>query len=218
MHGKSGQLGGPGDHQVFGVLRALTDMVLVGAGTVRAEGYGPVRLDDAAEERRRARGQTPVPPIAVVSRSCHLDWNSPFFTDANARPIVITTTDADDAARERAETVADVVTAGAGDVDLAGALDALRERGARSVLGEGGPRLNAQLAAAGLIDELCLTLSPRLVAGDGPRLFAGPELPEAIGLQPVSLLEDDGFFFLRLRREPRRHGLTVRRRRYADAA
>ena len=63
-----------------------------------------------------------------------------------------------------------------------------------------GARLNAQLAAAGLIDELCLTLSPRLVAGDGPRLFAGPELPEAIGLQPVSLLEDDGFFFLRLRR------------------
>ena len=201
VHGLSGQLGGPGDREVFGVLRSLTDMILVGAGTVRAEGYGPASLDAETQERRRARGQTPEPPIAVVSRSCHLDWNSPFFAAANARPIVVTTTDADEDARARAEAVADVVIAGTGEVDLSRALDALHERGAHSVLGEGGPRLNAQLAAAGLVDELCLTLSPRLVAGDGPRLFAGPEPPEPIGLRPVSLLEDDGFFFLRLRRE-----------------
>jgi len=201
VHGRSGQLGGAGDREVFAVLRSLTDVILVGAGTVRAEGYGPARLDADAQARRRARGQTPTPPIAVVSRSCHLDWDSPFFTDTDARPIVITTADANADARKRAESMVDVVTAGTGDVDLAVALGALHERGARSVLGEGGPRLNAQLAAAGLIDELCLTLSPRLVAGDGPRLFAGSELPEPSRLEPVSLLEDDGFFFLRLRRE-----------------
>jgi 5-amino-6-(5-phosphoribosylamino)uracil reductase len=201
VHGQSGQLGGAGDRQVFAVLRSLTDVILVGAGTVRAEGYGPASLDADAQKRRRARGQPPTPPLAVVSRSCHLDWETPFFPEAAARPIDTPPADADADARHRGETVAEVVTVGTGDVDLSLALDALHARGARSVLAEGGPRLNAQLAAAGVVDELCLTLSPRLVAGDGPRLFAGPELPEPVRLHPVSLLEDDGFFFVRLRRE-----------------
>jgi riboflavin-specific deaminase-like protein len=196
--GRSGVLGGPGDRRLFHVLRSLADVILVGAGTVRAEGYGPAHIDDDAASGRAARGQAPVPPIAVVTRSCHLDWSSPFFTDAEARPIVVTTDDADEHARRRAAAAADVIAAGTGDVDLARALAALGARGARSVLVEGGPQLNAQLAEAGLVDELCLTISPRLVGGDGPRLLAGRPPAEPIALRTMHLLEDDGFYFLRL--------------------
>ena len=205
VRGRSGMLGGPADRALFHVLRSLADVILVGAGTARAEGYGPARIEPDVQERRRARGQDPVPSIAVVTRSCHLDWTSPFFTDAVARPIVVTTTDADEAARARAAQHAHVITAGRGDVDLAGALDALAGRGLRHVLGEGGPGLNAELAAAGLMDELCLTLSPRVVGGNGPRLLAGPELTQPLGLETMHLLEDDGFYFLLLRAIRSRH-------------
>jgi riboflavin-specific deaminase-like protein len=196
--GRSGALGGPGDRRVFDVLRSLADVILVGAGTVRAEGYGPAHIADDVASVRVARGQVRVPPIAVVTRSCHLDWNSPFFTDAEARPIVVTTDDADDHARRRAAAAADVIAAGEGDVDLERALAALGARGARSVLVEGGPQLNAQLADAGLMDELCLTVSPRLVGGDGPRVLAGRQAAEPVALRTMHLLEEDGFYFLRL--------------------
>jgi riboflavin-specific deaminase-like protein len=202
VRGRSGLLGGAADRHLFGVLRSLTDVILVGAGTVRAEGYGPAHVAPDVASRRTARGQTRVPPIAVVTRSCHLDWSSPFFTDAEARPIVVTTVDADDHALRRAAGVADVIPAGEGDVDLAHALAALGDRGARSVLVEGGPQLNAQLADAGLMDELCLTISPRLVGGDGPRVLAGRQPTDPVALRTVHLLEADGFYFLRLQPAP----------------
>ena len=116
--------------------------------------------------------------------------------------MIITTGDADEQATGRASAYAEVVTAGTTSVDLTAALHALAERGARHILVEGGPGLNAQLAAAGLLDEICLTLSPRVVGGDGPRLLAGAELAHPLELEPVHLLEEDGFLFLRLRRRP----------------
>jgi riboflavin biosynthesis pyrimidine reductase len=94
------------------------------------------------------------------------------------------------------------------DVDIGAALSSLAERGTRHVLAEGGPGLNAQLVRHGLMDELCLTLSPRLVAGDGPRVLAGHELAEPIDLEVLHLLEEDGFSFLRLRRHRRREGAS----------
>jgi riboflavin biosynthesis pyrimidine reductase len=183
--GFSSGLGGPADRRLFSVLRAAADMVLVAAGTVRAENYGPGTL-----------------PIAVVSRSCSLDWQSPFFTAAKFRPVVVTVTNAPAVNQARAAEVADVVLAGAADVDLRVALGALAERGARSVLAEGGPSLNSQLATAGLLDELCLTVSPLLVGDGAQRILsgAGPTVP--IPLQLCSLCEDDDFLFLRLRPRP----------------
>jgi riboflavin biosynthesis pyrimidine reductase len=182
VSGVSGTLGGSEDRQVFSVLRSLAHAVLVGAGTLRAEQYGPGTL-----------------PIAVVSRSCHLDWRSPFFTEASHRPVVITVADAPAANRAAAQSVADVVIAGTDHVDLPVAMQALGQRGVRSLLAEGGPSLNAQLAAAGLLDELCLTLSPALVGGDAKRILSGtgPTVPRRLAL--CSLCEQDGFLFLRLR-------------------
>src|SRR5437879_12242827 len=120
--GVSGALGGPADKELFSVLRSLADVVLVAAGTMRTEGYGPAQLPSERREARLERGQTPVPPIAVVSRSCRLDWDSPFFVSATERPIVITVTDAPAADRARAAEVAEVIVAGTGDVDFERAL------------------------------------------------------------------------------------------------
>jgi riboflavin biosynthesis pyrimidine reductase len=198
IEGRSGLLGGPADRSVFQVLRSLADVILVGAGTARAEGYGPVTLDDQLRARRGARGQSAVPPIAVVTGTGNLDWSAPFFTEAEARPVVVTTSGSDAGARRRAEAVADVLIAGEDRVDPAEALHQLSLAGYRSVLLEGGPGLNADVVHAGLLDELCLTLSPRLVAGDGTRVLAGPELMPPLQLRFVHLLEQDGFLFARL--------------------
>ena len=198
INGQSGLLGGPADRTVFQVLRSLADVILVGAGTVRAEGYGPVTLDDALRAQRAARGQSELPPIAVVTGSGNLDWSAPFFTEAQARPVVVTTRTSDPGARRRAEEVAHVVIAGEDRVDPVEALRQMWRAGHRSVLLEGGPGLNADVVHAGLMDELCLTLSPRLVAGEGTRVLAGPELMPPLQLRMVHLLEQDGFLFARL--------------------
>ena len=198
VEGRSRLLGGPADRKVFQTLRALADVVLVGAGTVRAEGYGPVRVSPELRAGRQERGQSPVPPIAVVTGAGNLDWSSPFFTQAEARPIVFTSAAIDPRVRRRGEEVADVVVAGDERVDPRSALGHLDALGLRSVLLEGGPGLNAEVAHAGLLDELCLTIAPRMVAGSGPRVLAGPELPTPLDLEPVHLLEEDGFLFSRL--------------------
>ena len=198
INGRSGLLGGPADRGVFEVLRSLADVILVGAGTARAEEYGPVRLNDRLRAQRAGRGQSDVPPIAVVTGSGNLDWSAPFFTEAEARPLVVTTETSDVGARRRAEAVADVVIAGQDRVDPAEALRQLWTAGHRSVLLEGGPGLNADVVHAGLLDELCLTLSPRIVAGDGTRVLAGPELMPPHQLRIEHLLEQDGFLFARL--------------------
>lgn len=197
--GRSGGLGGPADRRLYFVLRSLADVVLVGAGTVRAEGYGPASLSSALQDARRQRGQAPVPAIAVVSRSCRLDWQSALFTAATVRPMVVTVSDAPAEHRARAAEVADVVLAGKDDVDLTRALDAIAERGARAVLSEGGPSLGGQLASAGLLDELALTLSPRLVSGDAKRILTGSPLAGPVDVQLCSMCEEDGFLFLRFR-------------------
>jgi len=198
---RSGALGGPADHAVFATLRSLADVILVGAATMRDEGYGPVHLDEEARERRRQWGLTLVPPIAVLTRRCRLDWSSPFFTEAEQRPVVITSTSAITADRDHASEVADVILAGEDGVDIAHAVGALGERGYDNVLAEGGPGVAAQLAGADLLDELCLTVSPLLVGGDARRILDGDslELPTRLALRHV--LEADGYLFLRYRRQ-----------------
>ena len=180
--GVSGSLGGPGDKQVFVAIRSLADVVLVAAGTVRAEHYGPSTV-----------------PIAVVTRSAMLDWQSPFFSEAKARPIVLTVDDAPKENLEHAAQVADVIFAGTGSVDLQRAVIELGARGFQHVIAEGGPTLNTQLARAGVLDELCLTVSPKLLAGDAKRILAGPELPEPMELRLRSVLIDESYLFLRYR-------------------
>lgn len=181
VDGLSGGLGGPADHRVFAALREVAGVVLVAAGTVRAEGYGPSKV-----------------PLAIVTRSCALDFGSSLFT-GGARPMVLTVAAAPPDRLAAAREVADVLIAGERNVDLPGALHLLGQAGYASVLAEGGPSLNAQLAAADLVDELCLTVAPCLVGGDSRRILAGSPVAMT-GFALHTVCEDSGYLFLRLRR------------------
>jgi len=198
--GKSGPLGSAADKAIFFALRSLADVILVGAGTVRTEKYGPARLDEGARGRRETAGLSAVPPIAVITRSCVLDWESPFFTKAEARPIVVTASSAPAANREEAAAVADVVIAGDEEVDPVRAIIALGDRTFENVLVEGGPSFNGRLAAADLLDELCLTLAPMLVGEGSSRLLGRAVLSDPIKLSLAHVLEDDDYLFLHYRR------------------
>jgi len=197
---RSGGLGGPADKVVFATLRSLTDVILVGAATMRTEGYGPANLSDAARRQRREWGLLPEPPIAVLTRTCQLDWDAPFFTQAEQRPVVITATSAATTDRARAAEVAEVILAGDDAVDLRSAVRALGERGYDNVLAEGGPAIAAQLASTDLIDELCLTVSPLLVGGDARRILHGDALQPPTPLELRQVLAADGYLFLRYQR------------------
>ena len=119
-------------------------------------------------------------------------------------PTVVTVAAAPPAARARAAEVAEVIVAGDRDVDLAAALAALGARGHRAVLAEGGPTLSGQLAAARLLDELCLSVSPRLVGGGARRILDGPPVAGPAALRLCSVCEQDEFLFLRYQPEPDR--------------
>ncbi len=197
--GVSAPLGGPPDRVVYRLLRSLADVVLVAAGTARVEHYKPALVYEDYVQARRARGQSDAPRIAVVSRSLELDWDLPLFREAAERTIVITTADAPAHSLAAARAVCEVIAVGDGSVNLPAALVALGELGADHVLAEGGPSLNGAMAEADLIDELCLTISPRLASGDAKRILAGPDLPAPIELELCSLLEQDGFLLARYR-------------------
>lgn len=198
VEGVSGGLGGAPDRLVFKAIRSLADFILVGSGTVRAENYGPPRTDHRLQERRVLRGQAPHPRIAVVSSRLDLDLGSPLFADSDPPALVITSPGADRARRTEVADRADLMLAGQGArVDLGDALRSLREMGARVVLVEGGPSLNAQLLGADLVDELCLTIAPLLVGGTSSRIVAGAQTRPPVGLDLARVLTAEGLLFLR---------------------
>jgi riboflavin biosynthesis pyrimidine reductase len=196
VDGLSGGLSSAGDKKVFGVLRVLTDVILVGSGTARAEDYKPARARPSLAALRA--GRPAAAPIAVVTGRLDLDLAAPLFTEAapDARTIVVTSAASDDKLRAETAKVADVIVAGEQTVDLAAAVRELAARGLGRVLCEGGPHLFGDLAAAGLVDELCLSLSPTLAGPGAARIIAGP----ASAGRPMTLrqvLADDDFLFLR---------------------
>jgi riboflavin biosynthesis pyrimidine reductase len=175
LAGRSGGLSGRADRLVFSVLRSLADVILVGAGTARVERYRAVAEREIWAALRD--GRAPTPPIAVVTRELSLDPDGPLLTGAPAgsRTIVLTTAAAPADRRAAAARHADVVVFGQDDLTPAAAIGALAERGYRRLLTEGGPRLLTQFTAAGLLDDLCLTISPVLEGGWAGRILTVPE-------------------------------------------
>lgn len=206
LAGASAGLSSDTDRRLFALLRVLSDVILVGAATVRTERYKPAR--PAPEPWRGLRaGRTPTPPIAVITRSLDLDPDSPLITaaPADARTIVITTERAPADIKATLEPRADVIVAGEDGVDFKAAVAALAGRGHRRLLAEGGPHLLAELLAAGLLDELCLTTGP-LLAGPGPsRIVTGPRPDRAQPLNLAHVLAEDGFLFCRYTRKNQDH-------------
>ncbi len=181
VEGRSGGLAGAGDRAVFGALRELADIVLVGAGTARAERYG---LPKRAGLR-----------IALVTATGDLSGCEELLRSGAA--IVVTPEDGPD--QDPAVTV---VRAGRGQVDLPMALSQLAALGARVVLTEGGPRLHGQLVASGCVDELCITVAPLVMGGESARLAHGPlSGPTKLRLEHV-LLDDEGYLYTRWLTDP----------------
>lgn len=201
LDGRSGALGGDTDRELMQVLRAMADVVLVGAGTVRAEGYGGLKVDYEDVEWRRARGLDDQPALAVVSGGLHLDPADTVFAEAVRRPVIVTTDAAAAADGGRFESVASVMACGEADVDLAAMLDAFARRGWTQVLCEGGPHLFGALLEADLVDEVCVTLAPRFVGGEAGRIVqAAAEADRRFALESV-VTDDEGFVFLRYSHE-----------------
>ena len=183
LEGRSGGLGDQSDRLAMQVLRSLADVVLVGAGTVRVEGYGGLRVDEADAAWRRGLGLDPQPRVAVVSSRLDLSPGHPFFARAAERPIVVTRESASLDRRVALAEVADVLVCGDDTVDLRAMIVALAGLGLPQVLCEGGPHLFGSLIEADLVDELCLSLSPLLVAGGAGRIVRGaPEVERRMRL------------------------------------
>jgi riboflavin biosynthesis pyrimidine reductase len=203
--GRSGSVNTAADRRVFALLRALADVVLVGAGTARIEGYRRPRVRDPDLAALRT-GRAPHPSLAVVSRrglvpprlvepaeapEADESRDPPAAGSGDALLVTCAAAGADAIGEARRALGSErVIVAGDNDVDLAAAMGELSRRGLDRVLCEGGPHLLRDVAAAGLLDELCLTIVPRLVAGPQPRVLAGAHL--AADLVPMALLESEG--------------------------
>lgn len=186
--GLSGSVGTPADRRVFGILRDHADAVLAGAGTMRAEGY----------RRVPPTRRSPVPAALVaVTRSGRVPEGLRTPTEGRGAGLLVTCAAAGEQRLGRARSVLgeeSVLVCGDDAVDLPVALDALAERGLVHVLVEGGPSLLGAALAAGVVDEMAVTLPPVVVGGDGPRIVAGPPLaaPDGLPARPHLLVEEAG--------------------------
>jgi riboflavin biosynthesis pyrimidine reductase len=176
--GRAGSISPSADQRLLALMRSLCDVILVGAGTARAESYQPVQPHEVDGARRRRLGLAPVPTIAVVTHSNHLPDG---LARGDGGPV-------------------EVITVESGDVDPRAAVEELSRRGYQRVLCEGGPRLMHALVAAKCCDELCLTIAPVIVAGAGLRMTHGRLLPEPVGMTLRHVLEEDGALYCRYTR------------------
>lgn len=199
VDGRSGRLGGAADKRVFDLLRVCCDAVLVAAGTLRSEGYGAMVLDDYHQELRRSLGREPQPVLVTVSGKLDLDPAHPMFAEAPVRPWVLTHEDAPRDRRTALSEVAEIVVCGSSSVDLSGGLKKLAEAGIEQVLSEGGPSLLGAQLAAGVLDELCLTVAPKLAGAGASRIVTGPQADVHDAELAHVLHSDDGELFLRYR-------------------
>jgi riboflavin-specific deaminase-like protein len=196
IDGVSGPIGSATDTAMLAGLRRRFDAVMIGAGTMRAERYGRLVANEEQRQRRAQIGLPPDPLMVIVSGRLDLPWDAPLFTAGGGEVLIFTASEA-----EPPQTATSVQVVRHGDfVNLAEALRHLRqERGIRALLCEGGPGLHAELEGGGAVDDLFLTIAPKLVGGDAPRIIEGP-LPRVAELELAWLLEEDGELFARYRR------------------
>lgn len=197
VDGLSGQLGNAADQRIFTQLRQNAHVILVGAQTIRAEGYGGELLSPAAQLWRTRHGLPAHPPLAIVSGTLNLDPTLEVFTDAPVRPLVLTLESAPEGPRRALSEVADIVTVGRDSLDARLLVGELAARGLHRIHSEGGPTLLGTFAAADMVDELRLTVSPLLVGGPAGRIAhgIGGHLPR--GMTLASILKADSMLFLR---------------------
>lgn len=195
--GRARQLSSPADQKVLKLGSDLADVLIVGATTAMVEEFRGVHPDAATLERRRRHGLRDVPPTAVVTTGRSLPADAPVITEAATPTLVITCASAPGSKQKAWEAAgAKVLIAGEDEVDLAAAVAALSERGLNRIDCEGGPHLFGGLLAAGVVDELRLTISPLLVSGAHERIATGPALAP-VEMELASVLTEDGAMLVR---------------------
>jgi riboflavin-specific deaminase-like protein len=194
--GVSGPIGSATDTAMLAGLRTRFDAVMIGAGTMRAERYGRLAAKPETRERREQLGLPPEPLMVLISGRLDLPWDAPLFSDGG-RVLIFTASETEP---PETETSVEVVRHEDG-IDLTAAMGHLRtEHGVRALLCEGGPRLHAQLQAEGLVDELFLTIAPKLNGGEAPPSLIEGELEKVVELELAWLLESEGELFARYAR------------------
>jgi riboflavin-specific deaminase-like protein len=196
IHGHSGPLSDKTDRELFHRLREQVDAVLVGTGTLRAERYGRLTRDPERRRRRLEAGLEPEPLACIVSRSGAVPTDIPLFAEPETR-ILIFSPSKPDLVNSRAQV--ELVILDSGELTLTTVLRRLRsDCGIRSLLCEGGPTVFGSLLQEHLVDELFLTLSPRIAGGgSAPTIASGTELPQPNPLEVVWALEHEGALYLR---------------------
>jgi riboflavin-specific deaminase-like protein len=197
IDGVSGEIGSAADTHMLSALRTRFDAIMIGAGTMRSERYGRPIPNQGQRERRERIGLPHDPLMVIISGRLDLPWDAPLFTSGGGRVLIFTSSEA-----EPPPTATSLrVVHHEGGVDLAEALRQLgRERGIRALLCEGGPTLHGELEAGGLVDELFLTIAPKLAGGGAPRILEG-NLAKVAELELAWLLEEEGELFARYRRD-----------------
>jgi riboflavin-specific deaminase-like protein len=195
IEGRSGPIGSNADTAMLAGLRTRFDAVMIGAGTMRVERYGRLVSKPATREQREAAGLPAEPLMVLISGRLDLPWDAPLFTEGGS-VLIFTASEA-----EPPQTASSVeVVRHEGAVNLGEAMRHLRsELGVRALLSEGGPHVHMQMQADGLVDDLFLTIAPKLSGGEAPRIVEGP-LPGVRELELAWLLEEDGELFARYRR------------------
>jgi riboflavin biosynthesis pyrimidine reductase len=189
--GVSAPLGNEGDRRLFGLIRRLCDVIVVGAGTVRAEGYEGPLVSDEDTRWRAVHGLSGHPALAMISGTLGIDPDSELFRLSPVRPVIFTTARADQERVRSLSGVADVVVAGEESVEARRCAEWLQNRGLGRMLCEGGPSIFGDFIAEDSVDELCLSLSPLLTGGEGTRISAGVESPALRRMTLASLVESD---------------------------
>ena len=189
----TGQLGGAADAALFAALRERVDCVMAGVTTISIEDYNAPAAKPETQARRSAAGFAARPLVATATRSGNLPVSAPLFQDPELSVVVFSEASVDlSGVAARTEVVA--------TEEPAAMLAALRERGVRSLLLEGGPHINTPFFAGELVDELFLTVAPVLTgAPDPPFPIIAGELPTRQQLHLMTAYAGDEHLFLRYR-------------------
>lgn len=190
-------LNDPDDRALFLALRAVADVVMMGAQTVRSENLGPVRMSPEMARHRAEAGLEGEPRLAILTRSLDIDPSHRVFSDPDRRSLILTDTTADQARVDLLSPVADITRVE--NLDGNGVVEALEY--ASVILCEGGPTVNSQLMAAGLVDEINLTISPMVAMGESKRIAHGPPLEPPVTMRLARALAGDESLFLRYVRD-----------------